>query len=461
VKNFAITTLGCKVNQYESQQIRQLLEGLKLHQLATVAGADLVVVNTCCVTQRASSKSRRHIRKARRLSPDATIVVCGCLPTVQDSESTNIDEKTCAIRHRDDLAAGLSHIVKSTNSDAAEPMMPPCSTPTIRAESSLGIKQKNLIECAAPLPQIRIFKGQTRAFLKVQDGCDGCCSYCIIPQTRPHVRSKPLESALGEARTLARAGHKEIVVTGVFLGAYGQETTRRKSWPNRANEKLSVLLERMVEIPELSRIRLSSMEPADVTPRLLEVMSRYNKIMPHLHLSLQSGSNSVLKGMCRQYTADEFLETVGLIKTRLDRPAISTDIIVGFPGETNADFEQTVQLARHVGFAKMHVFKFSPRKDTPAARMKGAVSKTLVSERASTLRALDEQLGAKFREQFIGGLAQVLVEDSAGKACGRSERYFPVYLDRTRPELRQNELVTARLVENRADGVLGQVISRH
>ena len=217
----------------------------------------------------------------------------------------------------------------------------------------------------------------------------------------------------------------------------------------------------MVEIPELSRIRLSSLEPADVTPRLLEVMSRYNKIMPHLHLSLQSGSDSVLKRMCRQYTAAEFLETVGLIKTRLDRPAISTDIIAGFPGETNADFEQTVQLARHVGFAKMHVFKFSPRKGTPAAGMEGAVNGRVARERASTLRALGEQLGAKFREQFVGEIARVLVEDNAGKARGRSERYFPVYLDKTRAELRGNELVSARLVENRPDGVLGQVISRH
>ncbi|MHC4659153.1 MAG: MiaB/RimO family radical SAM methylthiotransferase [Planctomycetota bacterium] len=300
----------------------------------------------------------------------------------------------------------------------------------------------------------------SRAFLKIQDGCDGYCSYCIIPKTRPYVHSKPAEEALQEAQALVEAGHKEIVVTGIFLGAYGQRSVRRRNWDSQRNDKLADLLEKMGEIPKLARIRLSSLEPTDVTPRLLDAFCKHRNIMPHLHLSLQSGSNSVLKKMCRQYTVGEFMSTVEAIKSRLDRPAITTDIIVGFPGETEADFEATVELARETGFAKMHVFSFSPRRGTVAVAMQGAVDNRVMKERSKILRSLDMELGRKFREQFVGETAQTLVENSNGQLCGRSERYFMVHLEKTGPKPERNELVKAKLVESGENGLTGQAVTR-
>jgi threonylcarbamoyladenosine tRNA methylthiotransferase MtaB len=212
----------------------------------------------------------------------------------------------------------------------------------------------------------------------------------------------------------------------------------------------------MAEIPNLARIRVSSLEPADVTPRLLDTFCKHRNIMSHLHLSLQSGSNAVLKKMCRQYRVEEFRDTVELIKSQLDRPAITADIIVGFPGETDADFEQTVDLAKEAAFAKMHVFSFSPRRGTAAAGMQDAVDNKVIKKRAQILRELEAELGYKFRQQFIGETAVILVENSNEQTRGRSERYFMVYLEKTQNIPKRNELVRVKLAENSENGVIGQ-----
>jgi len=454
MKTFAINTLGCKVNQYESQQIRELLERLGLHQVETTGKPDLVVVNTCCVTHTASAKSRQYIRKAQKLSPEAVVVVSGCLPTVQIGELNNPGENVRLIRSQDELATTLSRIV---NGKAAAQHLHPYSN-TIRTKNATKIKRKNKLVNQPQLTQLTSFKGQTRAFLKIQDGCDGYCSYCIIPHTRPNVRSKPAEVALQEAHALVKAGHKEIVVTGVFLGAYGQTSVRQKNWDGPRNDKLADLLEKMAKIPDLARIRLSSLEPTDVTPRLLGTFCKYRNIMPHLHLSSQSGSNKILKKMRRQYEIDEFMGAVELIKSRLDRPAITTDVIVGFPGETDADFQQTVDVAKEVDFAKMHVFSFSPRKGTTAATMQDAVDNRVIKERSKILHNLDVTLGKKFRQKFISETATVLLENSNGAICGRSERYFTVCLEKTRKKLKNNELVRVKLTEVSENGAIGEAI---
>jgi len=440
VNTFSINTLGCKVNQYESQQIRRLLEQLGLVWVETADKPDLAVINTCCVTHTASAKSRQRIRKAQKLSPNAVIVVSGCLPTVQIGELHNLGENVHLINHRDRLPATLIQIV-SAKADTSS-----CQSP-----------QSSKNECAnqPKLPQLTAFKGHTRAFLKIQDGCDGYCSYCIVPKTRPFVHSKPPEEVLEEAQALINAGHKEIVVTGIFLGAYGEKSVRRKNWPIPQNDKLPKLLDKMAKIHNLARIRLSSLEPADVTPRLLDTFSKHRNIMPHLHLSLQSGSNAVLKRMARQYGAEEFMDTVRAIKSRLDRPAITTDIIAGFPGETDADFEDTVNLAKNVGFAKMHIFSFSARKGTPAASMQGAVDNRVIKQRVRILRDLNTELASKFRRQFIGETAAVLTENSNQQPGGRSERYFMVYLEKTGKKLTKNELVTVKLLHNAENGLIG------
>jgi len=459
MKTFSINTLGCKVNQYESQQIRQFLERLGLDQVETSQKPDLVVVNTCCVTRTASAKSRQYIRKARKLSPNATIVACGCLPAVQIGELNNLGEDVYLIRHRDHLATTLSQIAAGKAAADDFQGLQSCQSNIIETENDSKVNCKIQLATQPELPFLTAFKGQTRAFLKIQDGCDGYCSYCIVPKTRPFVHSKPAEAVLQEAQALVGAGHKEIVVTGVFLGAYGQRTVRRKNWPNEQNNKLADLLDKMAQLPGLARIRLSSLEPADVAPRLLELFCKHRNIMPHLHLSLQSGSNDILKKMCRQYNADDFGKKVELIKSRLDRPAITSDIIVGFPTENDADFEQTVALAKEVGFAKMHIFAFSPRKGTPAANMQDTVNNRVIKERSKILRDLDSQLQSNFRQQFVGETAEVLLENSSGRFQGRTERYFYVYLDKSAYRLKANDLIRVKLLKNSEDGVLGELTS--
>ncbi len=460
MKTFSIHTLGCKVNQYETRQIQELLEQLGLHKIKPPKKPDLVVINTCCVTHTASAKSRQYIRKAQRLSPDAVVVVCGCLPTVQISELNNISTNVHLIEDRESLAERLNQI--AGDSSAASCFQSPRSCPNvntiIKAENGSKIKFKKELNNHLALPPLTSFKGQTRAFLKVQDGCDGYCSYCIVPKTRPFVHSKPAKAALQEAKSLVNAGHREIVVTGVFLGAYGRKSVRRKNWSDPQNDSLADLLDKMAKIPRLARIRLSSLEPADVTPQLLDTFCKHPNIMPHLHLSLQSGSDAVLKKMCRQYNSDIFREKIELAKLYLDRPAITTDIIVGFPGETNDDFEQTVFLAKDAGFAKMHVFSFSPRKGTAAANMPGRVNIKTVKERSKILRSLNIELGQKFQRQFIGQTAEILLENDDGQIYGRSERYFMVYLEKTQKKLKKNDLIKIKLVRNSKQGMYGHLL---
>jgi threonylcarbamoyladenosine tRNA methylthiotransferase MtaB len=297
---FSILTLGCKVNQYESQQIRELLERLGLAPADVTHLPDLVVINTCCVTHTASAKSRHLLSQARRRGP-AAIVVCGCLPVASGNELAATDGNIHVVKDRSTLVPTLGRLIgPSRTTPDAENLGPSSRNTPIRPENGPKVKRKNDL-CPPPewLPLSR-FCGQTRAFLKIQDGCDGFCTYCIIPATRPKVRSNAPDNVLAEAQALVAAGHKEIVVTGVNIGAYGQATVRWRHWPTQENDHLPALLDRLARIDGLARIRVSSLDPADVTARLLEVFARHRKIMPHLHLSLQSGSDRVLHRMCRQ-----------------------------------------------------------------------------------------------------------------------------------------------------------------
>ena len=460
MKTFYINTLGCKVNQYETQQIQELLEQFGLHKSEPPKKADLVVINTCCVTHTASAKSRQYIRKAQKLSPNAVVVVCGCLPTVQISELNNISNNVHLIGDREKLAEALHKIVNG-NSTALQIQSPQSNLNTyniIKSQNRSKIKFKKELNVHLELPILTCFNGQTRAFLKVQDGCDGHCSYCIVPQTRPIVHFKPIQTVIKEAQSLIKAGHKEIVVTGIFLGAYGQKSVKRRSWPNQQNVNLANLLDDLAQLPHLSRIRLSSLEPGDITSQLLDIFCKHSNIMPHLHLSLQSGSNAILKKMRRQYTADTYREKVALVKQRLDRPAITTDIIVGFPGETDDDFEQTVALAKDVGFVKMHVFSFSQRKGTPAAKMQIRVKPKIIKERSKILHLLNAELSSKFQRQFIGETAEILLEKDDGQIYGLSERYFKVYPEKTQKKLKQNDLIKVKLARYGQKGLYGEVL---
>jgi len=444
MKTFSISTFGCKVNQYESQQIREFLQQHGLSQVDSKQNPDLVIVNTCGVTSTASAKSRQFIRKTQRLWPQCTVIVCGCLPVAQDPGLAEIGENVHCVQNRQDLAVELTHILnRATSTRHSEDTRSGQST-AIKTESPTKINPGP--KTSESLPSLTHFDGHTRAFVKVQDGCDGRCAYCIIPQTRPTLLSRPVQEILDESKALVADGHKEIVVTGIFLGAYGQDTVRRAKWPNQTNPGLAQLLDKLAEVKDLHRIRVSSLEPADLTADLIDVMVSKRNIMPHLHLSLQSGSDTVLKRMGRQYTRADFEQVVQTVKDRLDRPALTTDIIVGFPGETDQEFQETVDLAIQTGFSKVHVFAFSPRTGTAAARMPGQVRGPVMRERSDILRQLDRDLGAQYRNQFLDEQAVVLVENIHKDLCsGLSERYFKVYIPQKDGKYKKNDLVSVTL----------------
>jgi threonylcarbamoyladenosine tRNA methylthiotransferase MtaB len=398
------------------------------------------------------------------------------LPTIHIGRSTPATENIHFIKKRGDLAKIIGQIalgphlhIREGNEGYAPkssgcPQRPGPNN-TIKSKNAHKIKHKKELCNYQRLSPLQSYNGQTRAFLKVQDGCDGLCTYCIIPKTRPIVHSRPVNEILEEAQALVRYGHKEIVITGINLGAYGQKSVRRRNWQNHRNNKLADLLDKIARITGLDRIRLSSIEPADVTTYLLDIFCKHRNIMPHLHLSLQSGSDAVLKRMCRQYRAEQIREKVDMIKSKLDRPAITTDIIVGFPGETNEDFEKTVNLAEYIGFAKMHVFKFSPRNGTAAARLPDRIDNQVINKRSKILREFDVELGRKFREKFIGESADVLIESYNGKPSGRCERYFMVnVVQKVNSDLKfqinNNDLVKVKLIRNSNNSMAGQVEGR-
>ncbi len=307
---------------------------------------------------------------------------------------------------------------------------------------------------AAFAARIQSFEGRQRAFLKVQDGCDAHCTYCIIPRLRPRLRSKPIDAAVTEVRGLVDAGFKEIILTGIFLGAYGRETAIRKRWPAsrlcQAAQKspLADLVRALAGVDGLARLRISSLEPGDVDDALLGVLAEHENCVPHLHLPLQSGSGRILARMNRQYGANAFVEMIDRVREALDRPAISTDIIVGFPGETEAEFAETLGIARYAGFSKIHAFPFSPREQTAAFRWtKDFVPTEIARDRMTRLADLERELSLAFRKQFVGEVERVIVEGKVGDAVtrsgdcesaasgnapihhGRSDRHFEIFFE--------------------------------
>ena len=420
MKTFSIHTLGCKVNQYESQQIRQLLQTFGLKPVKLTQKPDLVVLNTCCVTHIASAKSRQSVRKIRKNNPKSTIIVAGCLPAGQSQELNELldAENLHIVSQKDLLAKTLKQI--TNNYQGSKPL----NANKIKDKSAFSTNNAiNHADQDAKFGTLNAYTGQTRAFLKIQDGCDGYCTYCIVPKIRSKVTSKCATDALDEAYKLVYAGHKEIVLTGIFLGAYSQTTVRRKRQDPDKTDALSDLVAKIAQTDGLKRLRLSSLEPADVTDKLLDVFVKYPNIMPHLHLPLQSGSDRILKRMCRQYRIGEFMEIVSKIKNTLYKPAITTDIIVGFPGETDDDFDESLRISRLVGFSKIHVFRYSGRAGTAAVKLDGHVDPKVIKARSKWMRRLDGRLQTQFRKGFIGEQATIIVEKT-NPTQGRTERYF-------------------------------------
>lgn len=393
IRTCRLATLGCKVNQYETQFVKEALEANGYREAASEEPADLCVVNTCTVTGEGDAKSRQLIRRLALANPRAGIIVMGCYAT-RDPE---------AVRK----LPGVTHVV-TDKARLAEELRP------------FGVEH---------VPSgISRFDGHRRAFIKVQDGCLLNCTFCIIPQVRPVVRSRPIDEITAEVAALVGRGCQEIVLTGIHLGHYGIDLSKGK--PKQEWCRLAQLIRRLDALPGDFRIRLSSLEAAEVRGEFVNALAESSRVVPHLHLCLQSGSDTILRAMRRRYTRASFLERCNRLKTCLDQPAFTTDIIIGFPGETDADFDQTCEVVREVGFAKLHLFSYSPRAGTPAATLPNQIHPKLVAERRERLLALEQETSNRYAHFLVGRRLKVMVEgddpDCPGHVRGTSCRYVPV-----------------------------------
>lgn len=387
-------TLGCKVNQYETELVREALFSIGYRDALSQEPADVCVVNTCTVTGEGDSKSRQAIRRFARENPDTRLMVMGCYATRAPEEINAISGVTDVITDKRELPDWLQRFGV-------------VDVPT-------GISS---------------FGERHRAYVKVQDGCMLRCSYCIIPYVRPNVSSRPIEHIEDEVARLVANGYREIVLTGIHLGHYGVEGNWNK--PREKWTRLSTLARRLASLPGDFRLRLSSIEATEVTRELIEVMVEFpEKIAPHLHICLQSGSDPVLRRMKRRWSARLFLDRCEFVRKALNQPAITTDIIVGFPGESEADFQETLRASREAGFSKIHIFPFSARKGTPAASMNDVVDPQLKNERVDRLRELEAELREDYFRGLIGKSLKVLAEspheEIPGAIAGTSCRYAPV-----------------------------------
>jgi len=385
-------TLGCKVNQYETEFLREGLLGIGYED--ATGQADLCIVNTCTVTSEGDSKSRQIIRRLARENPASKIVVMGCYATRAPEEVASLPNVTEVLTDKRELPDLLGRFGVT-------------DVPT-------GISG---------------FGQRHRAYVKVQDGCMLRCSFCIIPHVRPQLTSRPLEHILEEVRRLVGNGYREVVLTGIHLGHYGVDWNR--NLPKDQWTRLSHLLRAIADLPGDFRVRLSSIEATEVTRDLIDVMQEHSdRVCPHLHISMQSGSDSVLRRMRRRWGSRRFIDRCQLLKEKLDQPAITTDIIVGFPGETDAEFAETCAVARQVGFSKIHIFPFSARRGTPAADLPGQLPKKSKQQRGRELAKLEAELRDEYFQSLMGKQLQVLVEspleDRPGYAVGTSCRYAPV-----------------------------------
>jgi threonylcarbamoyladenosine tRNA methylthiotransferase MtaB len=384
-------TLGCKVNQYETEFVREGLLGIGYEDAAEEDHAELCIVNTCTVTNEGDAKSRQAIRRMARRNPGAKIVVMGCYATRAPEEVSSLPGVSQVVTDKRELPDLLGRFGVT-------------DIPT-------GISG---------------FGRRHRAYVKVQDGCMLRCSFCIIPYVRPHLASRPMENILDEVRRLVDRGYREVVLTGIHLGHYGVDWNRYE--PKERWTRLSHLVRQIAELPGDLRVRLSSIEATEVTRELIDVMAEYpEKVAPHLHISMQSGSDSVLRRMRRRWGSQRFIDRCELVKEKLDRPAITTDIIVGFPGETDAEFQETIETARAVGFSKIHIFPFSARRGTPAATMPNQIDKRVQQERVRELAGIEAVLRTQYYESLIGRKLRVLVESREDeRSMGTSCRYATI-----------------------------------
>lgn len=388
MKKAALHNLGCKVNAYETEAMQQRLEENGYQIVPFTEEADVYIINTCTVTNIADRKSRQMLHRAKKRNPQAIVVAAGCY--VQTAKEACEADEAVDIVIGNNKKKDIIEILKEYESSRSS------------RDTVININQTKEYE---DMPVTRM-ENHTRAYIKVQDGCNQFCTYCIIPYARGRVRSRTPESVQAEVEALAKEGFQEIVLTGIHLSSYGTD------FKEGENSLLS-LIESLHKIEGIKRIRLGSLEPGIVTEEFAKKISALPKVCPHFHLSLQSGSDSVLKRMNRRYTSREYEEGCKVLRRYYEKPAITTDVIVGFPKETEEEFEETLAFAKKIRFYEIHVFKYSKREGTKAAAMEGQLAEKVKAERSDRLIEAAEKLSEEFRRGFIGEEADILIEETA------------------------------------------------
>ena len=423
-KTVAFLTLGCKVNSYETDGMKELFlkAGYEIKDFEDQA--DVYVINTCTVTNMADRKSRQMLHRAKKKNPEGVVVAVGCY--VQASKDTLEEDSAIDLVIGNNKKNQIVEILEEHfgNNDLRETLV------------DIG-KEKEFEELS-----IGAAGEKTRAYIKVQDGCNQFCSYCIIPYARGRVRSRKLDEVVKEVNRLVGEGYKEIVLTGIHLSSYGIDFEE--------DITLLTLIQTVSTIDGLKRIRLGSLEPRIITEEFVDTLKENDKFCPHFHLSMQSGCTETLKRMNRRYTAEEFYEKCELIRSRFETPAITTDVIVGFPGETDEEFSETKAFVQKVAFAQMHVFKYSKRKGTKAADMENQVPEPIKQQRSVELIEIEQKMRMNYREQFIGQKELVLIEeavviDNITYQIGHNERYQKLAI-KTEKDL-SNELVEVLVLQ--------------
>ncbi|MDX5661673.1 tRNA (N(6)-L-threonylcarbamoyladenosine(37)-C(2))-methylthiotransferase MtaB, partial [Clostridioides difficile] len=386
MKKVAFYTLGCKVNQYETEAMLELFEKDGYEQVNSEEYADVYVINTCTVTHMSDRKSRQYIRRVKKKNPDAIIAVVGCYSQVSPEEILDIEEVNLVMGTNDrrKIVEEIKKINSSKKVSTVDDIM------KVKAFEEIEISQTN---------------GKTRAFMKIQDGCDRFCTYCIIPYARGRVRSRDIDSIVDEVKKLANNGYKEVVLTGIHVASYGKDLKDR-------DIKLLDVIKQINQIEKIERIRLSSVEPILFTDEFVNEVLKMDKVCPHYHLSLQSGCDETLKRMNRRYTTLEYKTIVDRLRSKMPDVAITTDVIVGFPGETNEEFKKTYEFLKEIELSQMHIFKYSPRKGTPAATMENQVDPQMKHFRSEQLLNLSKVNFNKFATKFIGCELDVLFEQN-------------------------------------------------
>ena len=405
MKKAALHNLGCKVNAYETEAMQEMLEKAGYEIVPFKEGADLYVINTCTVTNIADRKSRQMLHRARKMNPDAVVVAAGCYVQAKEKE-IQVDDCIDIVlgnNKKQNLIEAMEEYERTHNADC-----------NVTENEKNAKNQENDRKAEIKMEEIGKTKeyenlhltkpgDHTRAYIKVQDGCNQFCSYCIIPYARGRVRSRRMENVIAEIKRLAESGIQEVVLTGIHLSSYGREVD--------GESHLIELIEAIHPIDGISRIRLGSLEPRIITEEFVGRLKKLHKVCPHFHLSLQSGCEETLKRMNRHYTPEEYYEKCKLLRAAFENPAITTDVIVGFPGETDEEFDKTRQFLEKVHFYEMHIFRYSRRKGTRADKMENQIPEEIKAQRSGVLSSLESQMTKEFRTKWTGTCVKVLLEE--------------------------------------------------